>query len=246
MAAILAPSPHHPVVGDRRPDLHLVPGGAAGRTDRTATHRRRRLVAGLLAEVLLTGLVVGSRALLAPLAEPAVAGPAATAADPGDASVVGAPGDTYWSIARCIQPTGEVRPLVDVLVRANGACPIQPGDTVVVPVSIAPGPGSHSFTWVRRPACGNLHHRVVDSRTSDYGTAIRRRRECSTCSRRFTTFERADELPLVVRSGRATVSPSTAPDRGRAGGGGQEPPGGHRWSRAARRRSRGALPPGGR
>jgi transcriptional repressor NrdR len=34
---------------------------------------------------------------------------------------------------------------------------------------------------------------------SDDGTAIRRRRECTTCGRRFTTFERADEQPLVVR-----------------------------------------------
>jgi transcriptional repressor NrdR len=44
---------------------------------------------------------------------------------------------------------------------------------------------------------------VVDSRTSEDGTAIRRRRECAGCGRRFTTFERADELPLNVakRSG---------------------------------------------
>ena len=40
---------------------------------------------------------------------------------------------------------------------------------------------------------------MVDSRTSEDGTAIRRRRECASCGRRFTTFERADELPLVVR-----------------------------------------------
>jgi transcriptional repressor NrdR len=52
---------------------------------------------------------------------------------------------------------------------------------------------------VRCPACGNLDDRVVDSRTSEDGTAIRRRRECLTCGRRFTTFERPDELPLVVR-----------------------------------------------
>jgi transcriptional repressor NrdR len=51
--------------------------------------------------------------------------------------------------------------------------------------------------------CGNLDDRVVDSRTSEDGTAIRRRRECAACGRRFTTFERADELPLNVakRSG---------------------------------------------
>jgi transcriptional repressor NrdR len=47
--------------------------------------------------------------------------------------------------------------------------------------------------------CGNLDDRVVDSRTSEDGTAIRRRRECAACGRRFTTFERADELPLFVR-----------------------------------------------
>jgi transcriptional repressor NrdR len=52
---------------------------------------------------------------------------------------------------------------------------------------------------VRCPACGNLDDRVVDSRTSEDGSAIRRRRECAACGRRFTTFERADELPLVVR-----------------------------------------------
>lgn len=52
---------------------------------------------------------------------------------------------------------------------------------------------------MRCPACGNLDDRVVDSRTSEDGTAIRRRRECAGCGRRFTTFERADELPLFVR-----------------------------------------------
>ncbi len=45
--------------------------------------------------------------------------------------------------------------------------------------------------------------RVVDSRQADDGTAIRRRRECQGCGRRFTTFERVDEVPLwvVKRSG---------------------------------------------
>jgi transcriptional repressor NrdR len=44
---------------------------------------------------------------------------------------------------------------------------------------------------------------VVDSRTADEGTAIRRRRECLDCQHRFTTFERCGERPLVVvkRSG---------------------------------------------
>jgi transcriptional repressor NrdR len=51
---------------------------------------------------------------------------------------------------------------------------------------------------VRCPECSALDDKVVDSRASDDGTAIRRRRECLTCGFRFTTFERADEAPLVV------------------------------------------------
>jgi transcriptional repressor NrdR len=45
--------------------------------------------------------------------------------------------------------------------------------------------------------------KVVDSRATEDGTAIRRRRECLACGRRFTTFERLEEVPLVVvkRSG---------------------------------------------
>jgi len=49
----------------------------------------------------------------------------------------------------------------------------------------------------------NLDDKVIDSRASDDGTAIRRRRECLACGRRFTTFERSEETPVVVvkRSG---------------------------------------------
>ncbi|HVM09223.1 MAG TPA: transcriptional regulator NrdR [Acidimicrobiales bacterium] len=53
------------------------------------------------------------------------------------------------------------------------------------------------------PTCGGLDDKVIDSRTADDGAAIRRRRECLTCNRRFTTYERLEEAPLVVvkRSG---------------------------------------------
>lgn len=56
---------------------------------------------------------------------------------------------------------------------------------------------------VRCPACGELDDKVVDSRVADDGAAIRRRRECLGCGRRFTTFERVDDVALVVvkRSG---------------------------------------------
>jgi transcriptional repressor NrdR len=51
--------------------------------------------------------------------------------------------------------------------------------------------------------CSSLDDKVVDSRLADDGAAIRRRRECLGCNRRFTTFERLEEAPLMVtkRSG---------------------------------------------
>ena len=52
---------------------------------------------------------------------------------------------------------------------------------------------------MRCPACGGLRDKVVDSRQADDGDSIRRRRECESCGRRFTTFERLEEVPLQVR-----------------------------------------------
>jgi transcriptional repressor NrdR len=46
--------------------------------------------------------------------------------------------------------------------------------------------------------CGSPDTSVVDSRPSEEGTAIRRRRECDSCGRRFTTFERAEPVSLIV------------------------------------------------
>jgi transcriptional repressor NrdR len=56
---------------------------------------------------------------------------------------------------------------------------------------------------VRCPSCAAVDDKVVDSRGAEDGTSIRRRRECLACGRRFTTFERLEEVPLVVvkRSG---------------------------------------------
>ena len=48
------------------------------------------------------------------------------------------------------------------------------------------------------PFCGHLQDKVVDSRESKEGDAIRRRRECLACERRFTTYERIDEIPYMV------------------------------------------------
>ena len=56
---------------------------------------------------------------------------------------------------------------------------------------------------MRCPVCSFDDSRVVDSRAAEEGAAIRRRRECLRCQHRFTTYERVEEVPLVVvkRSG---------------------------------------------
>jgi transcriptional repressor NrdR len=56
---------------------------------------------------------------------------------------------------------------------------------------------------VRCPYCQSMDDKVIDSRMADAGAATRRRRECLACGRRYTTFERVEELQLFVvkRSG---------------------------------------------
>ncbi len=51
---------------------------------------------------------------------------------------------------------------------------------------------------MRRPYCAVEEDKVVDSRVAEEGRVIRRRRECLGCGRRYTTFERAEEVPLLV------------------------------------------------
>jgi len=48
------------------------------------------------------------------------------------------------------------------------------------------------------PFCSHLQDRVIDSRESKEGDVIRRRRQCLSCERRFTTYERIDEIPYMV------------------------------------------------
>lgn len=51
---------------------------------------------------------------------------------------------------------------------------------------------------MRCPYCNEFESRVLDSRSSEDGSSIRRRRECNSCKRRFTTYERLEERPLLV------------------------------------------------
>lgn len=48
------------------------------------------------------------------------------------------------------------------------------------------------------PFCGSGNDKVVDSRSSEGGRAVRRRRECRDCRRRFTTYERVDDAPRIA------------------------------------------------
>ena len=65
---------------------------------------------------------------------------------------------------------------------------------------------------MRCPFCGHDETKVVDSRTSESQDAIRRRRECLKCAERFTTYERREEMPLMVIKKDGAVEPF---DRGK-------------------------------
>jgi len=60
---------------------------------------------------------------------------------------------------------------------------------------------------MRCPECGQDQDRVVDSRPQPDGDAIRRRRECGSCGARFTTFERIERPPLLVRKRSGAIVP---------------------------------------
>jgi len=53
-------------------------------------------------------------------------------------------------------------------------------------------------SFMKCPYCGFVEDKVIDSRPTDEGSAIRRRRECSKCTKRFTTYEKVESIPLMV------------------------------------------------
>ena len=95
---------------------------------------------------------------------------------------------------------------------------------------------------MRCAACGHLDSKVVDSRQSDDGGAIRRRRQCLACGERFTTFERPESsgLAVIKRSGDREAFDRAKVVAGHPGGG-QGAPGGsparpRRWRSRSRTR----------
>jgi hypothetical protein len=134
MAAII--ETHRIVRPTPRPALRLVT--TDGRTSApvpvglglTAGHLLAIVVATAVVVVATLGLGSGWFRGLAPAGPPASAAAASSA---GATVVTVRPGDSLWSIARRLQPTGDVRALVDRLLEANGSRPLQPGDRVVIP-----------------------------------------------------------------------------------------------------------------
>jgi Tfp pilus assembly protein FimV len=123
---------HHP-----RPALRLIPGGL-GAAPTPAAYRRRRVVALVLAVAVVVVALAGARAVLRPLAGTSGARPLGATELPvpvpaGASTPVVVPGETLWDVARELQPTGDVRPVVDELAALNGGATLQAGQVLVLP-----------------------------------------------------------------------------------------------------------------
>lgn len=141
MAAVLHPDHRFRSAPARRPDLRLVgqpePAGGRALRDELGLSTAALVATALAFLVIVAGvLALGQGAFTslapdAPAAPPAASAVAASAAA-GQETVVVQAGDTLWSIARRLQPTGDVRPLVDELVTLNGSTLVTPGDQLVI------------------------------------------------------------------------------------------------------------------
>ncbi len=120
-----------------RPVLRVLDGGRCA-APTSAVLRRRRLVALTLAVALVVVATLWVGAALQPSAR-VVGGRALTPSDGPPPAASGVPtvrvhpGDTLWTIARDLQPDGDVRPVVDELVALNGGAALQPGQVLVLP-----------------------------------------------------------------------------------------------------------------
>lgn len=140
MAAILDPNRLPP--SPQRPHLRLVPAhggrpvdvptGFAQELGLGVRHLVGAAAAAVVAVLLAAAIGSGALASLAP-AGPGSGTTASASASAPLATVEVESGDTLWTIARRMQPSGDVRPLVDQLVQLNGTSPLVPGATVVVP-----------------------------------------------------------------------------------------------------------------
>ena len=139
MAAIIEPRRLHPHPQER-PVLRLVTTDHGRVVEApmdlglTPLHLAAAIAAIVVAMVLALAIGNGALAGLAPGPAPASAAAPSVVDAAGSASTVTVQtGDTMWSIARRLQPTGDVRPLVDELVALNGGVVLQPGQQLAIP-----------------------------------------------------------------------------------------------------------------
>ena len=133
MVAVAAPRGFTPRQVELSPYLAEAPARTRRAVSRAMRLRRLRalvLLAGLVFAVRTMPGGPGSAPLSAP--EPARASAAASAPAPARVHIV-QPGDTLWSIARALQPTGEVRPLVDRLAAQRQGRPLRVGERLSLP-----------------------------------------------------------------------------------------------------------------
>jgi hypothetical protein len=140
MAAVIVPSssPPHRLVDARRPEagpeLRLLPGGRAGAPPARVYLRRRVAVAlaSCTVVVILWLAVTGAAALLRGpvVATPNDAVPVAGAPLDSASSYVVQPGDTLWTIARGLDPEGDIRALVDELAERAGGASLDAGQRI--------------------------------------------------------------------------------------------------------------------
>jgi hypothetical protein len=119
-----------------RPALRLIPGGLAAEPT-PAVYRRRRVVALILAVAFVVVAMAGVRAVLPPTgADGGRPLSAAGSSDPvtaGHETLLVQPGETLWDIARDLQPTGDLRPVVDELAALNGGATLEAGQRIALP-----------------------------------------------------------------------------------------------------------------
>lgn len=126
MAAIAHPQRLRPSPVPR-PNLRLVRP-----LPRRARYAWRRALALAVLVALVTGLFLGARLVLDGVGGGALTAPGPSTHTVGHTYVV-QPGDTLWAIARTLHPSGDPRPFVDGLARANGGSTLQPGQQLRLP-----------------------------------------------------------------------------------------------------------------
>ena len=136
MAAIAYPGAQRQPQEGRAPrHLRLVPPPARRhrRLSRPVMYRRRRVVVVVALFLAVFFAVLAARAALGALGGGPLAAPETPAGRSAPAAVyVVQPGDTYWTIARHLQPAGDVRALVDRLSLEHGGAALQPGEQLAL------------------------------------------------------------------------------------------------------------------